>query len=124
MSKTIIVVEGKVTIKEEKPKTHLAFTLTDYDKKLLIECVKSRFNEVQKILEYYDESSEVEKIRNDAFDLQGLLAMIKEGEQIKSVIPKARVDAGWTFLGHNVDMPRPYTKGEGLKDDMVEEVSI
>jgi hypothetical protein len=122
--KTTIIVDGSVTIVQEKPKTHLSFNLQPYDKALLVACVESRLAEVQKILEFYPDSDEVEGIHNDAFDLQGLLAMIKESEQLKSVISKDVVNAGWTFRGHNVDMPTQYSKGEGLDEKDVEETSI
>lgn len=121
--KTTIIVEGNVKIVEEKPKTHIAFQLTHYDRMMLIECVQSRFEEVQKILSYYDESHEVEKINNDAFDLQGLLAMLKEGVQIKTVIPKPVLKEGWTFRGHNVDMPMCYSKGV-VDKNMIEEITL
>jgi hypothetical protein len=106
---------------DETPKTHRAFKLHDFDTALLIECVKSRQKEVNKILEHYDEASEVEKIRNDAFDLQGLLGMLKESQEVKCVIPLESLEKGWSFE-HNVDMPMAYS--DNLKDDMFEDVNI
>lgn len=114
----IITIRSNV---DKRPKTHRAFDLLKFDVDLLIECVKSRQKEVEKILEYYDESSEVEKIRNDAFDLQGLLAMLKESDEVKCVIPLPALEKGWSFE-HNVDMPMSYS--DNLEEGTYKDVRI
>lgn len=117
----IIITVGK-KIEEVKPKTHNAYKLHSFDKKLLIRCIKSRQNELDKMYQYFKTIGEVEEINNECFDLMGLLAMIEESEQIKCVIDKKVVAQGWTFRGHSVDMPMAYS--DNLDENTVIEVNL
>jgi len=119
-TKVTIVIEGEIV--NETPKTHNSYQLHEYDTDLLKRCIKSRQREIAHI---YTDFPEIynEDLNNESFDLQGLMGMIKESDQVRCVIPKKSLDKGWSFE-HNVDMPTGYSKGEGLKKDMVYETNI
>jgi hypothetical protein len=111
-----------LVVESSEPKTHKSFQLHEYDTDSLKRCIRSRQREIANIFNDFPEIVH-EDLNHESFDLQGLLAMLMESEQVRCVIPNEALDKGWSFK-HNVDMPTGYSKGEGLKKEMVEEITI
>jgi len=115
----------------ENQKMHKQFNLEKSCVELLIKSLEARRKEAQKewcLLEplanvYVEEPFEnqkekkplyrniddrLEALRNEDFDIMGLIAMLKESDAVGCIIPKTALDKGWSFE-HNVDIPTPYS---------------
>lgn len=105
-----------------QPKTHNSYRLTDADVKLILEGLQLNLKNNSKVIKsvqskfvknhcpHVSIDEVVHALSCKDHDLQGLIAMIKESETVNCVISKEVANAGWTFRGHNVDMPLPYAE--------------